>query len=355
LVELAETLQCAVIDLGGRMNFPSRHPLNQSDRARSVIAQADVILGLELENFWGATHAFHDNIERYSDTVIRPGTKLVGIGAAPLYIKANYQDFQRFQSVDVSMPADAEATLPALIEAVKAAIPADRKAAIEKRGEAARKAYAEQRERAKQAAALAWDASPISTARMSMEIWAQIKDLDWSLVSVSGVGFNWPNRLWPMEKHYRWLGASGGYGVGYGAPASVGAALANRDLGRFSVNIQSDGDLMYAPGVLWTAARHKIPQLAVMFNNRGYHQEVMHVQRLSNFRNRVANLGNDMGPIGTSIENPDIEYHKLAESMGWWAKGPIKDPAQLGPALKEAVAVVKSGQPALLNVWTQPR
>src|SRR5262245_58807733 len=103
------------------------------------------------------------------------------------------------------------------------------------------------------------------------------------------------------------------------------------------------------------ASTGKIPQLAVMFNNRGYHQEVMHVQRLSNFRNRVANLGNDMGPVGTSIQNPDIEYHKLAESMGWWAKGPIKDPAELGPAIKEAVAVVKSGQPALLNVWTQPR
>ena len=108
-------------------------------------------------------------------------------------------------------------------------------------------------------------------------------------------------------------------------------------------------------GVLWTAARHKIPLLAVMHNNRGYHQEVMHVQRLANFHNRVASLGNDMGPTGTSIENPDIEYHKLAESMGWWAKGPIKDPAQLGAAIKEAVAVVKSGQPALVNVWTQPR
>ena len=163
-----------------------------------------------------------------------------------------------------------------------------------------------------------------------METWAQIKDLDWSLVASSGNVSNWPNRLWPMEKHYHWLGASGGYGVGYGAPASVGAALANRDLGRFSVSIQSDGDLMYAPGVLWTAAKHKIPLLAVMHNNRGYHQEVMHVQRLSNFRNRVASLGGDMGPIGTSIENPDIEYHKLAESMGWWAKGPIKDPDQLG-------------------------
>ena len=176
-----------------------------------------------------------------------------------------------------------------------------------------------------------------------METYAQIKDLDWSLVASSGNVSNWHQRLWPMEKHYHWLGASGGYGVGYGAPASVGAALANRDLGRFSVSIQSDGDLMYAPGVLWTAAKHKIPLLAVMHNNRGYHQEVMHVQRLSNFRNRVASLGGDMGPIGTSIENPDIEYHKLAESMGWWAKGPIKDPAQLGPAIKEAVAVVKSG------------
>ena len=32
LVELAETLQCGVIDNAGRMNFPSRHPLNQSFR-----------------------------------------------------------------------------------------------------------------------------------------------------------------------------------------------------------------------------------------------------------------------------------------------------------------------------------
>src|SRR5205807_1916336 len=125
------------------------------------------------------------------------------------------------------------------------------------------------------------------------ETWAQIKDIDWSLVSSSGNVSNWPQRLWPMEKHYHWLGRSGGYGVGYGAPASVGAALANRDLGRFSVSIQSDGDLMYAPGVLWTAAKHRIPLLAVMHHNRGYHQEVMHVQRLSNFRNRAKGRSDD--------------------------------------------------------------
>jgi thiamine pyrophosphate-dependent acetolactate synthase large subunit-like protein len=286
---------------------------------------------------------------------MKAGTKLISINSVELITKSNYQDFQRFQVVDVSMPADAEATLPALIEAVKSAIPDSRKDAIAKRGEAFRKASANGHENVRKAAAIAWDASPISTARLCMELWAQIKDLDWSLVASEGNVSNWPNRLWPMEKHHHWLGRSGGYGVGYGAPASVGAALANRDLGRFSVSIQGDGDLMYAPGVLWTAARHKIPLLSVMHNNRGYHQEVMHVQRLANFRNRVAYLGNDMAPLGTSIQNPDIEYHKLAESMGWWAKGPIKDPADLGAAIKEAVAVVKSGQPALLNVWTQPR
>lgn len=356
LVQLAELLQARVIDTGGRMNFPRTHYLSSPPNA---VNNADVIIGMELSDFWAVVNAFTDNGENNgigtNSSRIKPTTKLISISSVDLNTKANYQDFQRFQVVDVAMAADAEATLPALIEAVKSALPNDRKAAIAARGEAAKKSYAENKARTRQAAAVAWDASPISTARLVMETYGAVKDLDWSLVASEGNVSNWPNRLWPMEKYYHWLGRSGGYGVGYGAPASVGAALANRDLGRFSVSIQSDGDLMYAPGVMWTAAKHKIPLLAVMHNNRAYHQEVMHVQRLANFRNRPVNLGGDMGPVGTSIQNPDIEYHKLAEAMGWWAKGPIKDPSQLGPALKEAVAVVKSGQPALLNVWTQPR
>ncbi len=356
LVQLAEALQARVVDQGSRVNFPKTHYLSAPPTA---VSGADVILGLELSDFWGTVNAYTDNGENggigENSTRIKPGTKLISISSVELNTKANYQDFQRFQVIDVSMAGDAEATLPALIEAVKSAIPGARKSAIEQRGQAAKKAHAEAEARTKQAAALGWDASPISTARLCAETYAAVKGLDWSIVSQSGNVSNWLNRLWPLEQHHQWIGRSGGYGVGYGAPASVGAALANRDLGRISVNIQADGDLMYAPGVLWTAAKHKIPQLAVMHNNRGYHQEVMHVQRLANFRNRPSNYGGGMGPVGTRIESPDIEYHKLAEAMGWWAKGPIKDPAQLGPALREAVKVVQAGQPALLNVWTQPR
>jgi thiamine pyrophosphate-dependent acetolactate synthase large subunit-like protein len=348
LVQLAEALQAPVIDQGGRMNMPNTHYLNQTARAGALIGNADVIIGLELSDYWATVNAFVDNGYDgigVNETRIKPGTKLISITSTLLATKSNYQDFQRF-----------EATLPALIEAVKAAIPNDRKATMEKRGNDLKKAYADARERTKAAAAVAWDASPISTARLSMEIFAQIKDLDFSLVSSSGNVSGWPNRLWRMEHHHSWLGSSGGAGVGYGAPAAIGAALGNRDIGgRFSISIQGDGDLMYAPGVLWTAVRHKIPILSVMHNNRGYHQEVMHVQRIANRRNRVAALGMDRSPIGTSIENPDIDYASLAKSMGYWSAGPIKDPTELGPMIKRAVEVVKSGQPALIDVWTQPR
>ena len=355
LVQLAELLQAPMVRQRGRLNFPTTHYLG---RPASVIPQADVVLGLELTDYWATVNAYTDNNAEGVGTTrsrIKPGTKLISISTLQLMTKANYQEFQRFQSVDLPIAGDVEATLPPLIEAVKLALTDDRKNAIAKRGHAIKEAHDKARGNTLQAAAIAWDASPISTARLCTELYAQIKDMDWSLVPSSGDVSGWPLRLWAMDKPYHWTGTSGGYGVGWGLPASIGGALANRDEGRFSVSIQSDGDMMYVPGAMWTAARHKIPLLAVMHNNRGYHQEVMHIQRLANFRDRTANVGNDMAPIGTSIMNPDIEYHKLAESMGWWAKGPIKDPADLGPALKEAIAVVKSGQPALLNVWTQPR
>ena len=351
LVELAELLNAPVIDRRSRLNFPTTHYLHQTGRGKALIGQADVVLGLELSDFWGTVNRYIDNGENLRESVVKPGTKLISISSGDYYLKSNYQDFQRFQPVDLSIAGDAEATLPALIEAVKIALPASKKAAMEKRGDAMRKAWGETRKRTLEAARYAWDASPISTARMSAELWAQIKDEDWSLVGSDRMVSSWPSRLWPMEKHYHHIGGPGGFGIGYGAPAAVGAALANRPHGRFSVNIQCDGDLMFAPGVLWTSAHHKIPLLNVMHNNRGYHQEVMHVQRMADRRDRVLTDG----PVGTRITGPDIGYAKLAQSMGLWASGPITDPKDLAPAFKRAVEVVKAGEPALVDVVTQPR
>ena len=131
-------------------------------------------------------------------------------------------------------------------------------------------------------AAYAWDASPVSTARMAAELWNQIRHEDWSLVSDTNFVSNWPGRLWDFDKHYQFIGGQGAYGIGYGAPAAVGAALANKKHGRLSVNIQCDGDLNYGPGVLWTATHHRIPLRTIMHNNRAYHQEMMYLPDMAN-------------------------------------------------------------------------
>ena len=347
LVELAETLQAPVINQAGRMNFPSRHPLNQSERSRTLIANADLILGLEVWDFWGTVHSFRDQLQRTWQPITKEGVKLVSITAGDLYTKSNYQDFERYPEVDLAIAADAEATLPSLIEACKRLIGSDRKRAFEDRGKRLAAAHQQALERARTEATYAWDASPISTARLAAELWAQIREKDWSLVSGGG----WPMRLWDFDKYYQFIGGSGGAGIGYGAPASVGAALANRKHGRLSVNIQNDGDLMYAPGVLWTSAHHRIPLLSVMHNNRAYHQEVMHLQRMANRHQR----GITRAGIGTTIEDPNIDYAMVARGLGLHGEGPISDPKDLGPAIRRALDVVQRGEPALVDVLTQPR
>jgi acetolactate synthase I/II/III large subunit len=351
LVELAELLQAAVIDQGGRLNFPSQHPLNHSNAAPQAIAGADVVLGLELTDFWGTVDTFRDSLVRSSRRVTREGARLISITTADLFAKSNYQDFQRYPEVDVAMAADAEATLPALIERCRQLITDDRRRLFHDRGSRLAETHAAAGDRARSEASFAWDASPISTARLSAELWARIKTEDWALVTEIGFISRWPMRLWNFEKHHQFLGGSGGAGVGYSAPAAVGAALANRSRGRFSVAIQGDGDFMYAPGVWWTAAHHRIPLLAVMHNNRGYHQELMHLQRMAARHER----GIARASIGTTLTHPDIDYAKIAQGMGVYAEGPIHNPRDLGPALERAIAVVKRGEPALVDVVTQPR
>jgi len=340
LVELAETLQAPVV--GGK--FPSRHPLSQAG-GRGLIGNADVILALEVPDLWGTVNAVRDQQHRSTSSLTKPDAKIVSVSAEDLYLKSNYQDFQRYPEVDIAIAADAEATLPYLIEACKRLITADRKRAFEDRGKKLADAHRQGMERARTEATYGWDSSPISTARLSAELWEVIKDKDWSLVNGGA------SRLWDVDKVYQTASGGGAAGVGYGAPASVGGALANKKYGRLSVSIQNDGDLMYAPGAFWTAAHHRIPLLSVMHNNRAYHQEVMHIQRMANRHQRgITNAG-----IGTTITDPNIDYAALVRAMGVHGEGPVTDPKDLGPALRRAADVVLKGEPALVDVVTQPR
>jgi len=350
LVALAETLQCAVVDTRGRLNFPSRHPLDQTASSRAVVSRADLVLAIEMNDLWGSLNAFSDRIVRSSRPLLAPDAKTITLGNRDLYMKANYQDFSRFQAVDLPIAGDGEASLPTLTEAVKRLIDAPRRSAFEARGNKLAAAKIAAIDQAKANATIGWDAIPITTARLCAELYAQIKDDDWSLVGTRP-SMKWPELLWNMDKRHRWNGESGGGGVGYEAPASLGAALANKGHGRLSVAINGDGDLLFVPGTLWTAAHHRIPILYVVHNNRAYHQEFMHLVMMA------ARLGRGVqnAHIGATITDPNVDFAMVARGLGVYGEGPITDPKDLAPAFSRALTVVRGGQPALVDVVADPR
>jgi thiamine pyrophosphate-dependent acetolactate synthase large subunit-like protein len=251
--------------------------------------------------------------------------------------------------------ADAEASLPAIIEEVKRQLTADKKARIQdrsaKHADANQQAHVKAIREAVEAKKYGWNGSPISTARLYAELWPLIMNEDWCLSSPSAFSGGHNVQLWDHNKPYSCLGGQGAGGMGYGAPASVGAALAAKNRGRFVVNIQCDGDLNYAPGVLWTAVHHQLPMLTIMHNNRAWHQEFMYVVYMAGVRGR----GTNRAHIGSTLRDPFIDYTKMAAGYGMAGEGPISDPTLLAAALKRGVDSVKRGEPYMIDTITQPR
>ncbi len=251
--------------------------------------------------------------------------------------------------------ADAEASLPLIIEEVKKQLTSSQKSTIQER--AAKHATANRDARvlsvsqAVEAARAGWNGSPISTARVYAELWPLIAKEDWCLSSPSNFSGGHNARLWEHSKPYSYLGGQGAAGMGYGAPASVGAGLAARGNNRIVVNVQTDGDLNYSPGILWTAVHHKLPMLTIMHNNRAWHQEFMFVEYMAGVRGRRE----DHADIGSTLRDPYIDYAKMAAGYGMAGEGPITDPSKLAPALKRGVDAAKRGEPYMIDVITQPR
>jgi acetolactate synthase I/II/III large subunit len=339
MIELAEALQ-APVDVGGFgswKDFPSWHPLHGAGGAGY---QPDVTLGLEVSDM--------SAVARQSRA---SGGKTISISAEHLFQGSNIHDFGRYAEIDLMIGADAEATLPSLTDEIRRLTTSARKRFFDERGRTIAAAHRDARVRAIENARFGWNDSPISVPRLIAELGEQIKGDDWAIVSGHQFTGDWQRWLLNFDRHYRYNGDCGGFGIGYDTPASVGGALAHRREGRLSIGIVGDGDLNYAPGVLWTAAHHRIPLLLVVHNNRAYHAEVMIVQRLCGARGR----GTDRVHIGTTLDNPPINHALLAKSYGVYSEGPIENPNDLADAYRRALERVRKGEPALVDVVSQPR
>ena len=113
-----------------------------------------------------------------------------------------------------------------------------------------------------------------------------------------------------FDKPYRWPGKPLGTGTQIGM--AIGVALAHRGKGRLVVDCQTDGDLMFDAGALWFAAKHKIPLLCVMHNNRAYYNDWEHQITVARQRDTPV----ERAYIGMDIDGPAPDFATLARSHG---------------------------------------
>ncbi len=347
LVELAETVSAPVYDINSRLNFPSNHPLNMS-MVKEIFRDADLILGLDVRD-WERPTTQLVSTTRAVTSLVAPACQWIDIGFGDLELSSWAMDYQRLMHVDLRILGDTSLAIPALTQLCRTALAKDpllqrrlegRFAEIRKRQQATRARWAEE-------AKANWDASPIPLPRLAAEVWDVIKHEDWVLTA--GTLEDWTRKLWDFDKPYRHPGKSLGTATQIGI--SLGVALAHRGTGRLVVDLQPDGDLMFDAGALWVAAKHKIPFLIVMYNNRAYYNDWEHQIRMA--RQRGTPL--ERAHIGMDLSGPEPDFATLARSMGWYAEGPIEHGKDVAAALKRAIERVKAGQPALIDTITQKR
>ncbi len=345
LAALAEVLGAPVLSTDERYNLPSTHPLNLTGASAEMLAEADLVLALDV---WDLAHAVQPRDRGgQNQPALSASARIVEIKLSDLAVRSWSHDFQSMMPVDLSILADTSVCLPELVVLLRQRIGPDaaragRRSRLEARHTELRAAWRAEAERRV-------EEKPVSLAAMADAVWEAIKNDDWVLAYHSHNP--WPHRIFDFDAPYRYASGPTGGGVGGGIGIAAGVALAHRGTGRIVVDLQADGDLLYATSALWTIAHERLPLLMVMHNNRSYYNSAEHGQRTARRRGRpVENYG-----IGTGLEDPAVDFATVARGFGIWSEGPIEDVTSLRGALQRALAEVRAGRPALLDVVTQAR
>jgi acetolactate synthase-1/2/3 large subunit len=352
LGELAELLAAPVLDQMGRFNFPAHNPLNLSGMHNKVVPQADLVLALDVPDLEGAvTQRAQEKGRRKPVELLSPDTRIINVALDDLLVRAWSTDFNKLRQADLMIMADTSVFLPELVRRLKAEKEKLGKLAgdIQNRRVEWTKLYEEKVAAREKETKSKWDEKPIAMSRLYAELTEALKNEDWVLTNGSSQGKE--NGYLPASKFNQILGKYKGGGLGYGLPASLGAALAHKGSGKFCVDLQPDGDLLFTVSGLWTAVHHKIPLLIIVCSNRSYYNDEEHQERVAEARGRPV----ENKTIGIRIEEPEVDFGAMARTYGCWGAGPITEPKDLVKTLREAVKVVKGEKPALVDVVCQMR
>jgi acetolactate synthase-1/2/3 large subunit len=349
LIHLADSLAIPVVTGGDLFSFPTRHPLYATESKNDLLSEADVVLALDVYDLQQLLTR-QNWATRTNEDILKPDAKLIDISLRQLLIKSWADDHGSLYPTAHSVAADTAVAIPSLSERVNRRIDAEEVNAsqIEERRSRLSMRHAETLTRNQEEAQAGLDAEPLSLATTASKLWDVVKDDDW--VIGNGDFRGWVQRLWDFQHPYQDQSARGGGGLGQGLGHAIGVALANRDKGRLTINIQSDGDMLFTPSALWTAVHHRIPLLIVMYNNRTYGNDLGHQGTMAEVRGRP----DENKTIGIDIDDPIVDFVGLARSFGAWAEGTVERAEDLSSVFERARReVVENGRVALVDIYTQ--
>jgi len=326
LIALAETVGARVVTSSVRMNFPSDHPLcanlepTDGMQSKPYFLSSDILLVID-----------YDIPYAYPPSLPNPGTKIIHVDID--FVKQGTPLWNR--RADIPIKADSAKVIPALTHMVRTKITAEQSQRIHERSRKIQDENLKVREGYLALGKSAGDKKPISPEWLAYCI-NQVIDEDTIVVNQTIMPSASVARQISRTRPGTLVACAGGT-IGWALGAALGAKVAAPD--KLVVSLMGDGAFVYGgpTATLWPAANYKVPFLSVIFNNQAYGAIKMLFQ------------GAWKEGIKDSLILPSPDYATTAQACGAYGRK-VEDPQVVLPALEEAIAQVRRGKAAVLDV-----
>jgi len=323
LIEFAELTRIPVLTtLAGKSAFPESHPLSLGTGANSAtlmahrfLAQADFVLGVGA-GFTTTTF----------NAPLPSGVPLAQVTNA-------IEDLNKEHAIDYGAIGDARLVLRQLIDEVRRQAGPD--------GPSGRDGVADEVASCRAEFMKEWtphlhsDEVPISPYRVLTELARAIDPRNAIVTHDSGYPREQFVPFWPADTPHSYIGWGKSTQLGYGLGLALGAKLAAPE--RQVVNVMGDAAFGMAGLDIETATRNGIGIMTVVLNNGVMTHYDSYMPYTSEHYGTNA-LGGD--------------YAKIAEGLGAHAEV-VTTPDQLGPSIRRAAEVNRTGRPALIEAKTK--
>jgi acetolactate synthase I/II/III large subunit len=293
--------------------LPSDHPLyggtfHKLDDLAAPGARTDVVLALGV---------------RFGLFTLGASDRLVPSTAKIIHVEVDPKEIGRLRDAAVAVPADCRETLRALLVASRAQGSRDR-TAWQRTVQDAKAAR-----RAKLSEVLRRAARPIHPYQAVSSLVESIPD-DTIIVGDGAEAYHWMNEVIHQQRPGSYIthGFLGTVGMGLGLAIGAQAAHPQRPV----LCLAGDGAIGFTIAEFDTLARHRLPIVVAVMNNRSWAAS-QHFQEM---------VGNPVR--GTRLSG--AKYHDVAVAFGCEGRL-ITDLEELGPAVRQAFA---SGRPTCLNI-----